>query len=227
MLEFDPFCVPKDTPERNQEDGLKFERKGDAQPDHAAGGALLQRIRQSQKGQGGIHAVTLAPVGAVEGDGGEEQKDSKGAGKGVRLGGDMAGQARAGEDQEKVKEEGEGFDEVEVWDGEVGEGSKKVEVGDVVVADGLAEGGKAAVVPEKLYPVGEKVDVVIGLVAQHGDADRQGNHQDDETNIERLLWKLGADEEKPAQTKPKGAKEKQEEIECHENLLNGQKSGQR
>ena len=93
----------------------------------------VQRVGQGQKGEGGIEAVALAPVGAVEDHRGEKQQDGKGGGIGVFSTEHPPCQPPAGKGQQQVKDHGQGLDKVEVGDGQIRKGSQKIEVRDVVV----------------------------------------------------------------------------------------------
>ena len=129
--------------------------------------------------QGAVQGVALAPEGPVGHHRGQQQEQAE-AQQGTVLvpRGEVPHQPEAAPGQHHVEEDGEQLDQVQIRDGQVGDGGQEVEIGGVVVADGQLDGGKAAVVPEGLGPLGQEDLVVGGLVVQqHGPQEEGQAHR--------------------------------------------------
>lgn len=170
----------------------------------------LQPVGQGQEDEGGVEAVALAPEGAVEQNGGEEQKAGEGEGRGgLAFGKGPAGQPETGVGQEDIKDDGEDLDEVEVGHPQIGKGRQEIEVGDVIVPHLFSYGEKAAVFPEKLGPGGEEVVIVAGGVFQRDHPDEDRRPQGEEAAEEGPPGEIGVDQQGEGQ-KADGEKEEKE-----------------
>ena len=168
---------PEHRADRQEEHGLELDGEGERHQDHAAYGLIAQREIDAEDPEGDIDAVALAPAGAVEHHGGQEQHgEEAGEEPGGLLREDPAEEHRAPGEQyvEKAAQE---LDQIQVADGEVGAGGEEIEVGDVVIADLLAQRAEAAIVAEIGGPAGEEVLVIERLKIEEHAAQRKGERE--------------------------------------------------
>lgn len=130
--------------------------------------------------QRAVQGVALSPEGAVEDHRGEEQKEQIGRQGGGTIfpAGQSPDQPQTAPGQNPVKQDGKKLDGIEIREGEIGDGGHEVEIGRVVVAHRLFDRGKAAVLPEKGGPLGEKVPVVVGDMIQTHRPQQRRQRQD-------------------------------------------------
>ena len=116
----------KDGVDRKNEHSLQLEAEGDSGENHGSRRTPGQRAPDPQQERGDIETVTLAPDGAVEKDGGEEQRGEKGRQQTGTAFGETAAEQKNAPGQQHIQEGTEKLDEVEVIHGQQGEERKEI-----------------------------------------------------------------------------------------------------
>ena len=170
---------------RENEDSLELEAESNRGEDDGGPGPVGHCTVDPQKKRGNIEAVTLPPDRTVQKHRGEKERCKESGKKPWAALCKTAAEKQNAPGEQKIRECAQKLDQVEIIHRQHGEQGQKIQIGDVVIADGVTQRLEPAVLPEKIHPSGEKVDIIQSFIIKCGCAQSEGQGQQQNTDDPR------------------------------------------
>ena len=208
---------PEEQKHRHDEHGLQLKRERRPDTDHAEQGVPGQHEINAQHGEGGIHAVALAPERAVEHDRRPEEHEKERRELPRRFPPEQTHELHDRPREHNVEKDTQQLDQVQIGQGAAADERQKRQVRYIIISHRLPQRGKPAVRAEKIDPHGQELCVVARLIiqAQPTQHERRRQQQRRAQDVRRFPEHAGAPQQHQRQPGLGGQQQADPDIHGH------------